>query len=194
MALLTFNRRAWRRGLAKLVLAACLPLAHAADGPAPAALSAEYRVKAGFLQKFPQFVEWPARAFHDAQSPIVIGILGDDPFGPFLDETLSDEKIGDRPLVVRRFRRIEDLAECHVLFISRSATGALGEIFARLRERSVLTVGEDESFERAGGMVRIVIQNNKPGLRINRAAAEAQGLMINSKLLGIATLVPPAKD
>jgi hypothetical protein len=202
MAFLTFNRlrrlarRAARGGLVWLAFAACLPLGRAADGPAPApaVLSAEYRVKAGFLFTFPQFVEWPARVFPEAQSPIVIGILGEDPFGSYLDEIVQGEKIGERSIVVRRFARIEDVADCHILFLGRSVTGSLEKILARLRDRRVLTVGEDETFERAGGMVRFVIENNKVRLRINRAAAEAHELAISSKLLRLATLVSPAKN
>jgi hypothetical protein len=177
-----------------LAFAAGLPLARAADGPTPTAeLSLEYRAKAGFLFNFAQFVEWPPRVFRDAQAPIVIGLFGDDPFGSYLDEVVQGEKIGDRPLVVQRIRRVEDLGDCQILFISRSATGQLAEIFSRLRDRSVLTVGEDESFERTGGMVRFTIENNKVRLRINRAAAEAHELTISSKLLRLATLVPPPK-
>jgi hypothetical protein len=201
MALLAAHRlrrlahRLWRGGLVCLAFAASLPRARAADTPTPSAeLSLEYRAKAGVLSKLPQFVEWPSRVFPDAQAPIVIGILGDDPFGSYLDNVVADEKIDGRALVVRRARRLEDLADCHILFISRSATPQLGEIFSRLRDRSVLTVGEDESFERAGGMVRLTIENNKVHLRINRAAAEARELALSSKLLRVATLVPPAKN
>ena len=183
------------RGVCFASLLAALPffIARAAGDAAPATLSTEYRVKAGFLFNFPQFVEWPARAFRDASAPIVIGILGDDPFGRYLDELVAGEKIGERPLVVQRFRRVEDIADCHILFISHSEAGSFEKIFARLRERSVLTVGEDDGFARIGGMVRFTIENNKVRLRINRATAEAGGLTISSKLLRLATLVSTAK-
>ena len=106
---------------------------------------------------------------------------------------MQGEKIGERPLVVQRFRRVEDIAECHILFVGHSEAGQFDKILARLRDRSVLTVGEDEGFERAGGMVRFTIENNKVRLRINPEAAKAGELTISSKLLRLATLVPPAK-
>ena len=199
MALLTHIRpgrlvRLVRRGcFAWLIAAPAMPAVQAAEDPATATLSAEYRVKAGFLFNFPQFVEWPTRAFREARSPIVIGILGDDPFGRYLDELVQGEKIGERPLVVQRFARVEDIADCHILFVSRSEAGQFDKILARLRDRSVLTVGEEESFERAGGMVRFVIESNKVRLRINPDAAKASELTISSKLLRLATLVPPTK-
>ena len=199
MALLTpasarrFIRRLARGWLVAFLLTLTLPDARPAGQSAAVELSAEYRVKSGFLFNFPQFVEWPARAFRDAHAPIVIGILGDDPFGPYLDKLLEGEKVGGRSLVVQRFRRVEDAGNCQILFVSHSEAGNVEPLLTRLHDRAVLTVGEDESFERAGGMVRFVIENNKVRLRINPDAAKAHELTISSKLLRLATLVPARK-
>ena len=185
-------RAAWRIWCACL-LAAALPAAHPAE-PAPAVkISPEYAYKAGLLAKLDQFVEWPARAFHDAQSPLVIGVLGEDPFGSYLDELVQGEKVGERSIVVRRFRRGADVADCHILFISRSEAGQFDKIISALAGHSVLTVGDDEGFERAGGMVRFVIENNKVRLHIDDNAAKAVELTISSKLLRLATLVTREK-
>src|SRR2546429_6482843 len=80
----------------------------------------EYRVKATFLFQFTQFVDWPANAFPNDRTPLVIGILGDDPFGRFLDETVRDETANGHPLLVERYRRVADVKNCHVLFVSGS--------------------------------------------------------------------------
>ena len=66
-----------------------------------AARASEYQVKAVFLFNFAQFVDWPASAFPDATAPLVIGVLGDDPFGPYLDETVRGETVRGRPLETR---------------------------------------------------------------------------------------------
>ncbi|MES1166713.1 MAG: YfiR family protein [Pseudomonadota bacterium] len=154
----------------------------------------EYQVKALFLFNFAQFVEWPEHAFRDAQAPLVIGVLGDDPFGAYLDELVKGEKIGARPLVVRRFSRADDINECHILFISRSESAQLDKIIASLKGRSLLTVGDADTFIRKGGVVRFVTENNKIRLRINVEAAKASDLTISSKLLRPATIVTADKD
>src|ERR1044071_4343634 len=38
----------------------------------------DYQVKAAFLVNFPKYVDWPATAFKDTNSPITVGIFGDD--------------------------------------------------------------------------------------------------------------------
>jgi hypothetical protein len=48
---------------------------------AQTAAAPEYQVKAVFLFNFAQFVHWPPQAFPDAQAPLVIGVVGESPFG-----------------------------------------------------------------------------------------------------------------
>lgn len=153
----------------------------------------EYQIKAVFLFNFAQFVDWPPRAFVEPDAPLVIGVLGDDPFGPYLDETVKGEKINGRSLVVRRYRRVEEIAVCHVLFISRSESPRLGEIIGQLKGRNILTVGDAEDFSRRAGMIRFVTANNKIRLHINVESARAAEIAISSKLLRPALIVTSEK-
>ncbi len=149
--------------------------------PAP-----EYQLKAVFLYNFAQFVDWPPQAFSDAQAPIVIGILGDDPFGSYLDETVRGEKVNGHPLVVQRLRRLSDVKAVHVLFISESESDRVEQIVAALRGRPVLTVGDTEDFCARGGMVRLLNEKNKIRVRINLEPVKSAGLAVSSKLLRVA--------
>ena len=185
---MTLRRRvAWLCALA--VLGAVAP-----GASAQTAASKEYQLKAVFLFNFAQFVEWPARAFREAEAPLVIGVLGEDPFGAYLDELVAGEKVGIRPLIVRRYQRVEDIAECHILFISRSETATLDKSLAHLKGRSVLTVGDMDTFTQQGGMVRFFTENGKIRFKINVQAAKACELTPSSKILSPATIVPPGKN
>lgn len=152
-----------------------------AQGAAP-----EYQVKAVFLFHLAQFVDWPPRAFPDPQSPLIIGVLGDDPFGPYLDETFRGEKVNNRSLQLQRYRRPADIRSCHVLFVSRSETDRLDQILAGLRGRSILTVSDQDNFINRGGMIGLVTERGKLRLRINLNAVRAANLTVSSKLLRLA--------
>jgi hypothetical protein len=154
----------------------------------------EYQIKAVFLFNFTRFVEWPREAFPDEQTPMVIGILGDDPFGAFLDDTVHGESVNGRPLLIQRYRRVEDIKTCHVLFISRSEADRLPEIFASLKGRNLLTVGDVDGFSRSGGVIRLATVQNKVRLRISLNAATAANLTISSKLLRPAEIVAAGED
>ena len=155
--------------------------------------SREYQVKAVFLFNFAQFVEWPPAAFASANSPIVIGVLGENPFGAYLDETVRDEKVNNRPLEVQHYRHVEEIKTCHILFISASETDKYEQILARLQERSILTVGETDGFATRGGMIRFLTEQNRIRLRVNVGAAKAAGLTISSQLLRAAKIVGTAR-
>jgi hypothetical protein len=148
-----------------------------------------HQLKAVFLFNFAQFVEWPPQAFPDAQTTLVIGVLGMDPFGAYLDETVRGETVNNRPLVVQRYGRVEDINACHVLFISQSEADRLEQILASLSGRNILTVADSEGFGRRGVMIRLITVENKIRLRINLEAAQAADLKISSKLLRPAEIV-----
>lgn len=150
---------------------------------AQSAASKEYQVKAAFLYNFFQFVEWPPDAFPQAQSPLVIGIIGDDPFGSSLNEIVSGEKVNNRPLVIQHYHRPEEIKVCHILFVCQSESPEMKDLIAGLKNRNILTVSDIEGFTKAGGIIRFVTENNKIRFRINTEAARAANLEISSKLL-----------
>lgn len=188
------HRRGVRSRLAGWLIGLTLWAASAASATVPPAASAEYQLKAVFLFNFAQFVEWPAQAFPAPDTPLVIGVLGDDPFGPYLDELVKGEKIGRHLLVVRRYHRVEELTGCHIVFICRSEARDIDRIVARLKGQSLLTVSDADAFTRQGGMVRFAMENGKIRLRINVEAARACALTISSKILRSGTIVTPGKD
>jgi hypothetical protein len=151
--------------------------------------SKEYQLKAVFLFNFAQFVKWPASCFARADAPFTIGILGDDPFGNALDETIRGENIEHHKLVVMRAQRVDDLKDCQMIFISRSEGGHVSEILAQLEGRPVLTVSEVESFARDGGTINFYIVAGKVHFEINPGSAQHQGLKISSQLLSLGRIV-----
>jgi hypothetical protein len=163
-------------------------------GNAPAQSSPEYQLKAVFLFNFAQFVEWPASAFPEPDTPLGICILGEDPFGAYLDETVRGETVANHPLAIRRYRTVDEIRGCHILFVSRQEQGHLSEILDSLKGHSVLTVSDAERFASRGGMIRFVTDHNRIRLRINLEAARAANLRLSSKLLRPAQIVPAGKD
>jgi hypothetical protein len=147
----------------------------------------EYQLKAAFLFNFAKFVEWPAGAFSEAKSPMIIGVLGDNPFGAELERTIRDKTVNGRPLQIKEYRSLSEARACHILFVSNSEKKRLAEVFEGLRGTSVLTVGETEDFIESGGMISFVRESNKIRFQINDRAARTAGLKISSKLLNLAS-------
>lgn len=159
-----------------------------------AAQPTEYEVKAVFLFNFSQFVDWPPAAFPDPQSPLVIGVLGEDPFGAMLDGVVRGEAVNGRPLTVRRFTDAAQIDHCHILFVARSEQPRLDEILEQVQGRAILTVADFDGFAEQGGMVRFATVAGKIRLHINLDEARAENLTISSKLLRPAQIVATADN
>jgi hypothetical protein len=153
--------------------------------PAPGQASLEYQVKAAFLLNFTRFIEWPTTE-PAAGAPFTICILGDDPFGAALDQTMEGESANGQKIVVQRSRR-ELGKTCQILYVDRAEKG-ITEILTGVG-RGVLTVGEGENFLREGGMIAFVVENRRVRFNVNLAAARNASLNISSKLLNVAKVV-----
>jgi len=179
----------WLMILLSLALVAGILARPLRGAPSPAG---EYPLKAVFLFNFVQFVEWPASAFADSKAPIILGIVGRDPFGAVLDNTIKGEKVNGRPLEIRRLKADEDLAACHVVFFSRSGKEDAAGLVQKLEGRPVLTVGEIEGFAELGGVINFVMVDRKVRFEVNPQAAAQQGVKISSRLLQLGRVVEPA--
>jgi len=161
------------------------PLLLALALPVFAQAPSEYQVKAAFLYNFAKFVEWPA----DREgTPFCIGVLGPDPFGGLIDETLAGKMLGTRNVVVRRFSRPEDASICQIVFVAESAT-PLKLVLKRFEGRAVLTVGETPAFCQSGGIVGFQVADRRIRFAVNLEAADRAQLKLSSKLLSLATKV-----
>jgi hypothetical protein len=149
----------------------------------------EYQVKSAFLYNFAKFTEWPSSAFADAQSPLVIGVVGDDPFGRQLDEMVAGKSINGRSIEIRRLRRGSDLRQCHLLFVSASERKGLAAILAGVKSFGVLTVSDLDGFLRNGGAIELLLVDDRVRFDINLEPAHQAGLKISSKLLALARSV-----
>lgn len=149
----------------------------------------EYKIKAAFLYNFAKFVTWPEDTFADSQSPLIIGVLGEDPFGEAL-KSIEGKIAQDRKVVVKKFNTEKDIDICHILFISSSEKDRLNQLFNNgLSGKKVLTVGNMAQFTQSGGVINFVFRNNKMKFEISRKSAERAGLTLSSRLLKLA-IVP----
>ena len=162
--------------------------------PAPLPKPTEYQVKAAYLYNFGKFIRWPAAAGKNGS--FAICVLGHDPFGPTLDATLAGETIDGRKVVAMRPARVQDAADCRILFISASENARLDDILAVLGKTGVLTVSDMPQFTQRGGMIQFVLEGDRVRFEVNLGAAQRASLSPSSELLKVATTVrtTPTKE
>jgi hypothetical protein len=181
-----------------LLVAPCV-----AQGGDDNATEREYQIKAAFLYNFIKFVDWPKEKLADSNEPIIIGIIGKDPFGNVFAPVKDKEDKG-RKVLIKRFkpieelkksgekdkslleREIESLRKCHLLFICSSEEKSINEIINLVKDYSVLTIGDMQGFLESGGIINFIMEEEKVRFEINMTAAKRAKLKIRSQLLRLA--------
>jgi hypothetical protein len=148
----------------------------------------EVHVKAAFLYNFVRFVEWPPEVSADPRSPIMIGIVGHDPFGPVLDEIVEGKTRGGRPIRVRRFDSMEQVEGCQVVYSADPKKGKAVRL--TLAAKPILSVGDYEGALRDGNIIAFRLVDDSVRFEISVETAERAGLKISSQLLKVALNAP----
>jgi hypothetical protein len=155
--------------------------------PLQAEVPKEYQVKAAFLYNFTRFVEWPAGRFADDASPIVIGVLGQNPFGDELEKAIAGRTVNGRSIMAKSVTAAEEISGVHILFVPAGAENRVPA--AVWQNTGILTVGETEAFAAPGGTITFVREGDKVRFAINLGSAERSGLKLSAQLLKLATAV-----
>ncbi len=142
-------------------------------------------IKAAFLVQFSKYFTWPKSSFNGMETPVIIGILGRDPFGSVLDKIARSSMINGRNVKILRFDNLTSVKKTHILFVSSPQVDHMVDVIASIADRPVLLVGEDEHFLEFG-MINFVIAKNKVRFNISKTNADRHRLKISSKLLRVA--------
>lgn len=150
---------------------------------AAADISGEYEQKASLVCGLLRNVDWPLRKLRQPNAPFVIGVIGTDSISDFLREDLQGRRIKDRTLQIRRVSTLQEVALCHVLFVSDSERDRLRTILAEARREGVLTVGESDNFLNAGGVIQFVMIGGRVTYQVSQANADREALKLNGFVL-----------
>lgn len=149
----------------------------------------EQELKAAALNQVVHFTRWPTGTFPEPESPLIIGIFGEDPFGSLLDELVKGEVASGHPVKVVRCFTPEAAAACHVVYVVDASQMSADRLLRVLGNKSILTVSDDEGFVDHGGIVCLTVRNNRIRILANLEAARRADITLSSKLLRLAEIV-----
>lgn len=175
-----------RRSILRLGWSALLCVAFAVDAVAQIG---EYQVKAAFLYNFAKFVEWPASSFPKPSDPIVICILGQNPFDDSLSEAIRGKLWEGRAFTILQIAELPPKSRCQILFVNSSERQRFRSMAASLKGSGILTVGDTPGFLDDGGIINFKLEDGKIRFDINVEAAGQAHLTVSSKLLNLAQTV-----
>jgi hypothetical protein len=160
--------------------------------PASAQLQDERAVKAAFVFNLTKYVEWP----HPSDE-LVIGFIGDSSMGEVLRKTLAGKTSESRPIRVLLSPSDDELERCNIFYIAQSSPAKIRSALDKVRNKSILTVGDAEPFAREGGMVGLVRAGEQVQIQVNLEVTRESQLKISFRLLNLSVIVrstPGARD
>ncbi len=144
----------------------------------------EYEIKAVYLFSLGHFIRWNQEI---SAQDFEICVFGKNPFGNDLDYIIHKEKqIQAHHVLFKQLSSLQDIFSCHIVFLSYSAQTQFATIFAAIKNKPILTVGDTERFIIEGGMVQFYQRKGKIRLLIDPQTIEDSGLKANSHLMGVA--------
>lgn len=149
----------------------------------------EYEIRAAMLFNMTRFVDWPSYKMSDPNAPFVICVLGSDSMTPSLESLLRGRTYAGRQVTSRRLNKHEGGEACHILYVSHSERKRFEELAPSLAKAAVLTVGDQEWFASAGGIIGLPLIDSRVRIEINLGSAQRSGLNVSSRLLRLASVV-----
>ncbi len=178
--------------MSRLVL--CLPIAlWLAVAPPQTAeaqlMSEDVNVKAAFLVNVVNFTEWPAAIFSSHTAPVIVGVAGDERVRFSIARLAVGRTFNERTIETRNVKESADTAGVHILFVSALMDSPGPDILKSVRGLPVLTVGDSNSFCENGGMIRLLVEQERLRFEISVGATELAGLKVSSRVLTLAKTV-----
>lgn len=182
-----WGREAMAPILLSLVTAAVL-LGWRADAQAQE-ISDEAHVKAAFLVRFGQFIEWPAEAFKATDGAFVIGVIGSKPVLKSLQRLAKSRAAHGHAVRAHAITTPDGLPHMRILFVGASEKARMPQHVASVAGRPVLVVGEWDEAIQQGAAINFILVKRRVRFEIALDAAQKAGLVVSSRLLSIAARV-----
>lgn len=175
-----------RAGVLGYIVLVTLLLIYAGGCFAAEAGSLESRVKAAFIYKFVDYVEWPETAFAQPNTPVTIAVIGADAVAGELGQIAEGRKVSERAVIVKRLKPGESLSGVHILFVGSSAVAQPAQLLQAARPLSILTVTEAEGVLAQGSVINFIVVDRRVRFEISRDSASKNKLRLSSRLLAVA--------
>lgn len=152
--------------------------------------SNEEQIKISYLYNFAKFIKWPpVLASKKAGAHFTICTVGTSPLSPLLP-VLENRLVNGRPVQILD-QPIPSLGDnsCEILYIGASEHYSFPQLLKKIANSPTLTVSDIPGFNNEGGMIGLMVQDNRVRFAINLKAMRAAGLTADSQLLSLAVEV-----
>lgn len=140
-------------------------------------------IKSMMIYNFLKYIQWPT---DDTSTNFTIGVIGDDKIYTALSKWYGNKQRGGKKFAIVKYKSINDISQCHLLYIGESASRNFGTIKEKLQNKSTLTISSKNGMGKAGSCINFRIINNRLKFELNRSAVQNAKLKVANQLSSIA--------
>lgn len=145
-------------------------------------------VKAAFIYKFCSYVQWSQTHFITHNSPIFIGVGGDEKLASELEAMVAGRRIDGREFRVKAVRSSDDLHSFHVLYFNSKGLKNAKTLATKINKLPILVV-TDTNVAPSFSIINFIEKGRHVRFEISRSRAQEVGLHLSSDLLSVASRV-----
>lgn len=142
--------------------------------------------KALFMYNFTKNIDWP----HSYKTgDFVIGVLGNSSLIPELERIAKRKKAGMQKIIVAKYNTIEQIKNCHIIYIPASKSSKLNKVIKTLKTKPTLIITDKNGLARKGSCINYITIDGDQKFEINADNLRNKGLKVTKFLLSLAVLV-----
>ena len=144
------------------------------------------RVKAVYVYKFAQYVDWP-KSFKTGD--FIIGVFGDDKLYTEMQTSYSNKMIGNQTIKIKKYETVADVEQCHILFVAEKNSDKVSDMVKKYKSKSTLIVTEKEGKMKDGSIINFIMKDGKLKYEVSKTNATKHNLTVGQTLTSIADKV-----
>lgn len=152
------------------------------------------QIAAAFVFNFAKFTEWPQQVFADSATPLNVCFLGGDDVRISFQEISAGKAVNGRPILVRNVKSAGEVFDCRVVYMDSANSALFPGVMKNARQRCGLVIGTSDDFLARGGIIKLLVENNRMKFDVNVGAAGRAKIRLSSKLLALARSVVDLPD
>jgi hypothetical protein len=154
------------------------------------AQSQEQLVKAAFIEKFTQHINWPNKTSPEHQNEFIIKVIGNQEFCETLTKVYANRKLLDKKVVVECSETIDAKRPADIIFISSNGSSQLENAILECKLSPCLIISESKGLAKKGSHINFYITPNQTLLfEMNKKALDEAGFNPDFLLLDFAKIV-----
>ena len=138
------------------------------------------------IYNFLKYIQWPAGK---NSGEFVIGVVGEEEVFNTLNTWYGNKTRGDKKFIIKKLESNDDLSQCQLLYVGKGASSKFKEVLAKVSDRPVLTVTNQNGLAQQGSCINFKVVNNRLKFELNPAAITRSNLKSSSQLAAMAIVI-----